>query len=280
VLLVYIWNTEIPEVQSLEEIPDRFTKMLLPPEDPPEVEPLETDEVDESLKSEAKEEKKVEKKVEKKAKPKNKVDAAKQREAMKQDVVQKSLLLKMLTTRGESSGGFAEDLWTDDKGLGDLDAAIKGAGGVEIASAENQMRQGQGGDTKDADIGDLAGVGGGDAALGSGPETKIEGSTELGQGEGDFEEGDIGSVKRVVQRNFGQLTYCYEQRLKQNPRLSGRVEIEGYGNNGRVSSAKVFANTSGDSELGACIVKKIKRWSFPPEIEGEIIYPFIFKPKG
>ena len=36
----------------------------------------------------------------------------------------------------------------------------------------------------------------------------------------------------------------------------------------------------GNAELGACIVGKIKRWRFPRSVEGEVIYPFIFKKKG
>lgn len=284
VFVVWALNTEVPEVTSLEQIPDRFTQLVMKPEEPiePVEDPTKEEIIDENAKAEKVDKKKEETPKEKpKEKPKNKVDAAKQQEALKQSVMQKSLLLKMLTTRGESGRGFAEDLFAEGGDqMADLDAALEGVGGVEVASAESELRQGKGGDTKDADIGDLAGVGGGTAEVGSGPATKIEGKTELGAGDAILDEGDVGSVKKTVQRNFGQLTYCYEQRLRQNPSLAGRVEIEWYVNGGRVTSAEVFANTTGDSELGQCIVKKIKRWSFPSEVQGEILYPFIFKPKG
>jgi hypothetical protein len=41
----------------------------------------------------------------------------------------------------------------------------------------------------------------------------------------------------------------------------------------------VFANTTGDDELAACIVKKVKTWSFPTSITGEVQWPFVFKQK-
>lgn len=284
VLMVWIWNTEPAQVTSIEQIPDRFTKLILkPPEEPPP--PLETPK-DDKLVDESKEEKaeKAEAKEEKpKEAPKDKVEAAQQREALKQDVMQKSLLLKMLTTKSDNSRGFAEDLWSDGEGpTADLDAALAASGNVEIASAENKLRQGQGGPgNRDADIGDLQGTGvAGDAKVGSAPVAKLEGSTQLGDGDAILEEGDAGAVKKTVQKNFAQLTYCYEQRLNKVPGLQGRVEIEWYVKGGRVTSANVFANTTGDAELGTCIVGKVKRWSFPAEIEGEILYPFIFKPKG
>lgn len=287
VLLVWIWNTEPPQVTSIDQIPDRFTKLVLkPPEEQQPLEmPVDDKLIDDSKSESAQKAEKAESKEEKpKEAPKNKTEAAQQREAAKQEVIQKSLLLKMLTTRGANgNGSFAEDLFSDSDGtFGDLDKALAESGGVEIASAESKLRQGSatGTGSKDADIGDLGGVGGGSASVGSGPSTKIEGSTSLGEGDTFLEEGDVGSVKKTVQKNFGQLTYCYEQRLNKVPGLAGRVEIEWYVKGGRVTTAQVFANTTGDSELGDCIVGKIKRWSFPGDVEGEILYPFIFKPKG
>jgi len=283
VMVVWMVNVELPEVRALDEIPDRFTKMLAPPPDapPPPPEDLKTDQVDENAKGPEKD--KPEDAAKPKEAPKNKVEAAQQREALKEDITQKSVLLKMLVTRGNSSSGsLAEDLFAGDGEAGNLEAALANAnGGVAIASAETISRQGKGGSTTDATVADVGGIGGGnDAKLTETPKTKIEGTTEMGEGDGDLEDGDMGSVKHVVQRNFGQLTYCYEQVLRSAPNVSGRVEIEWYVTKGRVTSAEVFANTTGSAELGKCIKGKIERWSFPLEVQGEIVYPFIFRPKS
>ncbi len=93
-------------------------------------------------------------------------------------------------------------------------------------------------------------------------------------------EDDISAVKDVVVRNFGQLTYCYEDSLKADPTVAGRVDMEWYVEAGRVTWARIEADSSGDPTLAECIRAKIERWKFPEAIQGQIIYPFIFKAKA
>lgn len=287
VLVVWVWNAPPPAELTIDEIPDRFTQLVL---DPPE--PIDTPEVEAEVKaqdpnqrSKAQEEQAASEAKGSKGdgQPQTAVQQAQRRAEAKQEVLSKSLLLKMLVTRGESSSGqVAQDLWSDgDAGLSDFDAVLQEVGGVEVATADNQgQRGGVGTGNEDVDIGDLAGVRGGAADVGGGPEITVQGDVNLGSGQIDEQVGDAESVRRVVEQNFGQLTYCYEQQLRGNPSLQGRVEVEWYVRDRRVTSANVFANTTGNAELGECIVGKIRRWRFDAGIEGEMLYPFIFKPKG
>lgn len=75
----------------------------------------------------------------------------------------------------------------------------------------------------------------------------------------------------------GQIKYCYDQRLKALPGLQGRVEVDFTVGRGRVLSAAVFLNSTGDQALADCIVGKIERWRFPAELETEVTYPFLFR---
>lgn len=75
----------------------------------------------------------------------------------------------------------------------------------------------------------------------------------------------------------GQVKYCYETGLKSNATLSGRIEIAMVLQQGRVTSATVQQNTTGDEALGDCIAKKVARWPFPTEFSGETVYPFVFE---
>ena len=89
------------------------------------------------------------------------------------------------------------------------------------------------------------------------------------------------SMGSTLTRNSDQVRYCYETRLKANSGLSGRVEVTWNISGGRVTAAELFANTTGDGELADCIIGKVKRWTgFPPEAEGEVQWPFIFKQKS
>ncbi len=87
-------------------------------------------------------------------------------------------------------------------------------------------------------------------------------------------------VGNVIHKYRGQIRACYEQRLKQNPDLQGRIEIVWTINDGRITSASVEANTTGDSALADCILPRLKRWRFPIDLEPdlEVYCPFILSP--
>jgi hypothetical protein len=93
-------------------------------------------------------------------------------------------------------------------------------------------------------------------------------------------DGDEDAVRRVLRRMKGQIRYCYDKRLKEKPNLAGRVEIEFSVRQGRVLSASIFSNTTGDSELAACILRVVKSWRFDEEIEMDVIYPFLFSTRS
>jgi hypothetical protein len=283
VFLVWVWNAPPPRELKLEDIPDRFTRLVIEPVEPIETPKVENIDPNQQGPNEKKSEPDPNQKASKKAESSNPDVARAQRaRAAQSEAVEGSLLLKMLVTRGESGRGTAADLWGNgDAAMGDLDAALAQVGGVGVATASEQgMRAGLGTGTGDVDIGDLAGVKGGKSEVGGGPEITVQGETRLGEGTIDEDVGDQEAVRRTVERNFGQLTYCYEQQLRASPTLSGRVEVEWYIRERRVTSATVFANTTGNSALGECILEKIRRWRFDEGLEGEILYPFVFTPKG
>lgn len=81
-------------------------------------------------------------------------------------------------------------------------------------------------------------------------------------------------------RTAGQLKACYERRLKVDPTLEGRIEVQwSVGDGVVVDKPTVTANSTNDAELADCVVKRIGRWTFPADVEGEMSYPFLFQLK-
>lgn len=291
VWIVYVSTTEPRDGVSLDEIPDRFTEVVMAPE-PPDAPEIEEREIDEDGMAMEQEKKKAEEKVEE-AEPKEKKEMSeaekaaaeeKRRQEMEKRVMEESkLLMAIIGTRGESSAdGRVEDLFSNSDFAGqDLDAALANVSGADVASgAKLEAKSGKGGKRGDADIGDLKGADAGSASVGGGPSTKVTGSLQLGQEDAMLEEGDAGSIQSVVRKNNGQVIFCYEKELKVDPTIQGRVDISFTINKGRVVSASVFSNTTGSSSLGSCITGKVRLWRFDEGITGEVVYPFILTPGG
>ena len=89
-------------------------------------------------------------------------------------------------------------------------------------------------------------------------------------------------VQRIVRQNFGRFRLCYENGLRRNPTLAGRVTTKfEIGGTGVVTSSADSGSTLGDTDVVACIVSRFKNLSFP-EPEGKssvtVVFPLELAP--
>lgn len=268
VLAIWVWRTE-PKPYTLDDVPARIVQLIQQPEPEPEVVQEDT---------EGKEQKRETESKESKGAKSAKSEAKRSRE----DVIAGSaILLKFVGTKGESRGGVVENLWSDDEqGLGDIDSALSQAGGA-TGDAGEAMRTGNAGGTSAAAGRGINQIGGGEGGSVAGPKVTVRPRVSAGSGSVDASSGDENQVTATVRKYTGQLQYCYEKVLKVDPTLEGRVEVGWRVQGGLVvGSPFVIANTTGNGELADCVVKKIRRWEFPPDVEGEIsAWPFLFQQK-
>jgi hypothetical protein len=97
-------------------------------------------------------------------------------------------------------------------------------------------------------------------------------------------------VQRIVRSNFDRYRPCYEEGLRRNPTLSGRVVVRFViGTDGRVVKAQEsldpISNSAPeprmpDDKVVACIVKTFDALVFPEPIGGvvTVVYPIMFSP--
>jgi hypothetical protein len=88
-------------------------------------------------------------------------------------------------------------------------------------------------------------------------------------------------IQRIVRQNFGRFRLCYEQGLKTNPSLSGRVKIRFViGKTGEVSGVSDGGSDLPDKSVVACVVKAFGNLSFPQPEGGivTVVYPLVFGP--
>ena len=91
---------------------------------------------------------------------------------------------------------------------------------------------------------------------------------------------DGDQIKAVVDRNRGQIIYCYEQGLQAQPELRGRVSMQFViGGSGRITTLKVAQSSLSSKLIEGCMVAKMKSWQFPRPIghvNVDVVYPFSF----
>ncbi len=88
-------------------------------------------------------------------------------------------------------------------------------------------------------------------------------------------------IQRIVRQNFGRFRLCYENGLRKDPNLTGKVSVSFViGRDGSVGTVSSGPNTLPDAGVVACVTKAFYGLSFP-EPEGGVVkvtYPIVFSP--
>jgi TonB family protein len=271
-LTYFVWNREVTEAVTLEEIPDRFVKMIMPErqEEPPPPEEKPQEQVAETPKETPKDTGPE--------KPADKGPATPQEMEKK---VSKAGLLQLLGSEGDGSGAIADVLQDGAAGPADVAEALNGATRIDNASADSINSNLKGGGTgKAAGIGDLGTSGGGGVGLGPKKDVIVAKVETLGGPEVESSSIDKAMLARVVKGRLRSIQACYEKELKRNPSLKGRIVVRfTIGTTGRVTSVDIDENSL-NGEVANCIRTTIRFWTFPvkPEEEVPVSYPFVFAP--
>jgi hypothetical protein len=91
------------------------------------------------------------------------------------------------------------------------------------------------------------------------------------------------AIRQVVRSHLGEVRKCYEDQLKMNPSLSGKLLLRfALSDAGVVSEASVKKSTIPSEAVSSCILDRVKKWTFPAGVKGTVgvvEYPFEFSSK-
>ncbi len=276
---VALANTPLPPEVTLEEIPDRYAKVLIP-----EKLPAPPEKKEEGTK---KEEKVVEKKASDDKKPAESAEQVAAKKAARAAAVAKAVqskgILKVLGALGPGTGsGAVADVFGAGGGMTDVASALSGAGGVAVATdpgaGGGRKGGGQGGA---ASIGDLATSGGGQVGYGAKSEVKVTGSVAAEEAEVDSAEIDQAKLASFIKARMGLIKACYENALKRNPNLKGKIAIRfTILETGGLADLESVTNTMGSADVSNCIMATMRSWrtQFKPSGPVTVEYPFVFSP--
>ena len=88
-------------------------------------------------------------------------------------------------------------------------------------------------------------------------------------------------VQRIVRQNYGRFRQCYENGLRANPNLTGRVSARFViGREGSVTNAANGGSDMPDSSVVSCVIQTFYGLSFPTPEKGivTVTYPIMFSP--
>ena len=88
-------------------------------------------------------------------------------------------------------------------------------------------------------------------------------------------------IQRIVRQNFGRFRLCYEEALKNDPALEGKVEVHfTIKADGSVANAKESGSTIQDATMKSCVTRAFDKLSFPSPEGGvvDVVYPINFSP--
>lgn len=165
----------------------------------------------------------------------------------------------------------------------------EGSGGVQTniyAKGLVAAPLGAGGNIKGAGGYGTKGKGGGQAGYGTTSLLGATGGTSMALvSEATIDGGlDRDAIAAVINRNLGQVRFCYEQGLQGTPSLAGRVAVDfTIGGNGMVKTASVANTSLGSKIVEDCIVLRLKSWKFPlPQngVDVKVSYPFVLRRAG
>lgn len=88
-------------------------------------------------------------------------------------------------------------------------------------------------------------------------------------------------VQRIVRRSFGRFRLCYENGLRENPSLAGRVSVRFLiGRNGETAQVTNAGSTLPSATVVACVLRAFAGLSFPQPEGGTVVvtYPITLSP--
>lgn len=88
-------------------------------------------------------------------------------------------------------------------------------------------------------------------------------------------------VQRIVRQNYGRFRLCYENGLRRNPSLEGKVSARFViGRDGEVMTVNDAGSDLPDASVVSCVLQNFRGFSFPQPENGlvTVVYPITFEP--
>ncbi|MBN9687349.1 MULTISPECIES: AgmX/PglI C-terminal domain-containing protein [unclassified Corallococcus] len=266
---------------ELDQLEDRFVRAIIPPQPAKVEEPKDPGNTPEKKADEPKPDPKKTNAKDPAPAPANSAERRQQVEAK----VSGTGLLKLLGGKGPGGGDAIADV------LGSSGSGANVADALAGATSGGALTAGSGGGNGIANPqgdtgGKMAGIGATQTSGAGTVDTGRKQVVKVPQVADSVPEVDSAEVKpkdlaRYIQSRKASIQRCYENGLKRDPSLKGRVMVRfNLTPQGRASDVEVEESTLRSDEVINCIKTTMRAWTFPfkPSDDVPVSYPFIFSP--
>ncbi|MCB0272981.1 MAG: AgmX/PglI C-terminal domain-containing protein [Bdellovibrionales bacterium] len=303
--LLYVVGGTVEEEKTLEDLPEKYQKILVQPLEVKPYEPVTVKSLSPGTNPKETAAKMIKKGDGREGEGarapgaegrRGRSTASKPVERPSMDKVKNAGVLSFFTKQQSKDGGF-DDLV--DGSVQDVAQNLQrtGAGRFGLPD-ETKVKAGKG------LAGDGSGGGGETASIGRGLATKGRGGGAKGDGLADFGTGDnrrsvvakidqdevsvIGTLTQaqindIIMKYWGQIQYCYEREIIREPTLAGKIWVRfTIGTTGRVTQASIEKTTMNSPPVENCVTAAFRRIPFPSPGGSivEAVYPINFKVAG
>ncbi|MBK8169300.1 MAG: TonB family protein [Sandaracinaceae bacterium] len=295
--IIYLENADWKMESDLNQIPDEIARMIFEEPPPPEEEEAPPEQQADNTPAPTKAPERPQNTPAPQQQQQQQAAPAQQAEQTARIAEQAAAQAEqmLLGALGDATDSAINDVLRGGAITGDAASVLDQAAGVGVAtgaSGSTLRQRGGGGDGsgEGAGLGGLAAAGGAGATAAQGEgaavaEVRVRGRTQVEDGDaiggdGDF---DQSNVVRMIRTRISAIRACYEQQLRRNPALEGKVTVEfTIQTTGSVSGAHATENTTNDPAVATCVVSTVSRFRFNPGPEGGSVvfsYPFVFAPQ-
>ncbi|RKG56862.1 energy transducer TonB [Corallococcus sp. AB011P] len=281
VALIVAQPTPVEREVELDQLEDRFVRAIIPPQPAKKEEPKEAVATGEKKPDEPKAPTKKPASTDATPAPAN---SAERRQQLTEKVGNTGIL-KLLGGKGPGGGDAIADV------LGSTGSGANVAEALAGATAGGALTAGSGGGNGIANPqgdtgGKVAGIGATQTSGAGTVDTGRKQVVKVPQVVDSVPEVDSSEVKpkdlaRFIQSRKASIQRCYENGLKRDPSLKGKVMVRfDLTPQGRASNVEVEESTLRSDEVINCIKTTMRAWTFPfkPSDDVPVSYPFIFSP--
>lgn len=85
-------------------------------------------------------------------------------------------------------------------------------------------------------------------------------------------------IRAIMSEHAGQLKFCYEDQLRHDPDVAGRLTLEIELAGGELQRVEIVDDAGGDEAFAECIMDRVETWDWSGLDDAVVRWPIVLAP--